>query len=147
MKSPLNRLSRFLHLPREDQRVVLEAAWLLPVIGLQLRRQGLQAQLDRVEARRAEHRGEPRRPDDTDRAARIALLVAAVARNGVTRGSCLSRSMTLMQLLLREGIDAELRLGVRNRADLEAHAWVEHMGCPLNDSADVGERYSPYPAL
>ena len=147
MRSLLSRLSRFLDLPPEDRRVVVQAAWLLPVTSLQLRRRGLQAQLDRVEAQGAAHRGEPHRPHDADRAARIALLVAAVARNGVTRGGCLSRSITLIHLLLREGIDADLRLGVRKGADLEAHAWVEHLGRPLNDSADVTERYSPYPAL
>jgi hypothetical protein len=82
-----------------------------------------------------------------DRALHLALLVGIAARNGPYRGTCLSRSFTLLQLLQREGINADLRLGVRKEATLEAHAWVEYEGRPLNDTPDVATRYAPYPPL
>ena len=82
-----------------------------------------------------------------DRALHLALLVGIAARNGPFRGTCLSRSFALLQLLHREGITADLRLGVRKEAQLEAHAWVEYEGHPLNDTPDVATRYAPSPAL
>jgi len=45
-----------------------------------------------------------------------------------------------------QGIQSDLRFGVRrDSADLEVHAWVEHLGLPLNDSADVAERFKLVP--
>ena len=43
------------------------------------------------------------------------------------------------------GIAAELRVGIGKTApQLEAHAWVEVDGAPLNDAADVAARYPPF---
>mgnify|MGYP000718269785 CR=1 FL=1 len=39
---------------------------------------------------------------------------------------------------------AELRLGVRKAPDLEAHAWVEVAGRPVNDDDDVRRRYAAF---
>lgn len=49
---------------------------------------------------------------------------------------CLPQSLALQALLRRQGLSAELRIGVR-RADgkLQAHAWVEHAGSPLGETA------------
>jgi len=36
-----------------------------------------------------------------------------------------------------------LRIGVRaDRGCVEAHAWVEWEGAPLNDRADIGEQFA-----
>lgn len=78
---------------------------------------------------------------------RIAQLVALASRHGLARGNCLSQSLTLQRLL---GDDAatQLRIGARRGpAGLEAHAWIEHEGRPLNDTADVAQRFTPFPAL
>jgi hypothetical protein len=48
-------------------------------------------------------------------------------------------------LLGRHGIETDLRIGVRRAlGQFEAHAWVELDGIALNDSNDVGQRYSPF---
>ncbi|MGH9727000.1 MAG: lasso peptide biosynthesis B2 protein [Candidatus Acidiferrales bacterium] len=75
----------------------------------------------------------------------VARLVDAVARRGVVRGNCLSRSIVLWWLLLRRGIPAQLRIGARKTGDVfEAHAWVEMAGRAINDSDDVQTRYTPF---
>ena len=60
-------------------------------------------------------------------------------------GSCLVRSLTLWAMLLRRGVAAELRVGMR-RTDgrVEGHAWLEYSGAPLNERASVVRTYSIY---
>jgi len=72
-------------------------------------------------------------------------MVRIAADHGLVRGNCLERSLTLWWLLGRHGIETELRIGARTvLGQFEAHAWVERDGIALNDSKDVGERYSPF---
>jgi hypothetical protein len=60
-------------------------------------------------------------------------------------GNCLVRSLALFGVLRRAGIAAELRIGVdRTASALQAHAWVEVDGTPVNDAADVAARYAPF---
>jgi hypothetical protein len=67
------------------------------------------------------------------------------ARNAGIGGTCLVRSLTLWAMLLRRGVDSELRVGVRKKeGKLEAHAWVEYGGVPLNESWDNVGTYSVY---
>jgi len=141
------RVSRFLALPPEDRRVILQAARLIPWMAAKLRLVGLQRLRGGPGGAAATVRSRSDSSSAADRAAHLALLVGIAARNGPYRGNCLSQSLTLRKLLQQEGIDADLRLGVRKEADLEAHAWVEHDGRPLNDTPDVATRYAPYPAL
>jgi hypothetical protein len=83
--------------------------------------------------------------DDQRLAANVARLVGLAARHGLPRSSCLPRSLTLWRLLRSRGIEARLRFGVRTEdGRLDAHAWVEHGGRPLNDASDVGERYAAF---
>ena len=79
-------------------------------------------------------------------AVQTARIVAAAARHGPYRANCLPTSLVLRHLLIRQGIQADLRVGVR-RADcggLDAHAWVEHAGKPLIDRSDVHQRFAPF---
>lgn len=74
-------------------------------------------------------------------------MVQIAAKHGVCRVTCLQKSVLLRWLLARRGIQGDLRIGVRKReGQLEAHAWVELLGQALNDGADVGMRYAPFPA-
>jgi hypothetical protein len=51
---------------------------------------------------------------------------------------CLLRSLVLLRLLARRGIEARLVIGARTGPDFLAHAWIEYDGLPvlspLNDS-------------
>jgi hypothetical protein len=44
---------------------------------------------------------------------------------------CLVRSLVLVDMLSRRGIEASFVLGVRKEGDFEAHAWVEKGGVAL----------------
>ena len=81
--------------------------------------------------------------DPAARARHIARLVNAAARRSWPRAKCLERSMVLWALLRREGIEGRIRFGVKPGKDkLDAHAWVEVAGEPVNDTADVAKRYA-----
>ena len=57
---------------------------------------------------------------------RIQHLLNLAGAHHLKPMNCLERSIALRQLLLRHGIAAELRIGVRKHGDqLEGHAWVE----------------------
>ncbi len=61
------------------------------------------------------------------------------------KGNCLSRSLALSWLLRRQGIESDLRIGVRNHeGEFQAHAWVECQSQVLNDASDVASRYRPF---
>ena len=90
--------------------------------------------------------GSDERRTDLDRARATARLVQAAARYGLFRPTCLPQSLVLWWLLRRQGLAGELRIGVRPEPSrLEAHAWVEFQGQPLNDGADVARRFAPFP--
>ncbi len=53
--------------------------------------------------------------------------------------------MALCHVLHRHGIPAELRFGARKEsAGLEAHAWVEHLGVPLNEDRGEHLHFLPF---
>jgi hypothetical protein len=74
-------------------------------------------------------------------------MVQRAANHHLCKLNCLPRSLALWWLLRRQGIGAELRIGTRRHEDqLEAHAWVEFEGSPLNEYDDVRERYAAFDA-
>jgi hypothetical protein len=67
---------------------------------------------------------------------RTAELLAAAARRGVPGSTCLTRSLALLWLLRKSGLQPNLRIGARMLSGhFEAHAWVECEGQPVNDPA------------
>jgi hypothetical protein len=131
-------------LERADWRLLLAAAWLLPLRTLQLRVFGFSwvARRSLMERRPQFARG--RHVPPIHLARRTAWIVKRIARLHPIRGKCLSQSLTLAELLHRQGIVSELRIGVQQPAPaLNAHAWVEFSGEVLNDSADVSDRFAP----
>jgi Transglutaminase-like superfamily len=141
LRSIPGRWRRFRALDRADRLLVLEAAGLLVATKGSLRALGFgrtSGLLDRVLRLRAL----PPAPGAIDN---VRLRVEEAAGALPLSVSCLPRSMTLWSLLRRRGIDTEIRIGVRLDDDgLAAHAWVERHGAPINDSADVVERYPPF---
>ena len=133
---------KFRRLPAEEWAVFLAALALLPAVRVGLRAFGLrrvQAVLGRrlQSGRLAESEGVLRR------AQRTAHLVAVAAR--YAGGTCLARSIVLSCLLERQGVPAELRIGVRKGENgFEAHAWVEAAGLSINEGQDARESYAPF---
>jgi len=75
----------------------------------------------------------------------IARMVKVAAVHGLCRATCLPQSLVLWWLLQRRGIGSDLRFGVQRAEDrLEAHAWVEVDGVPVNDTEDVRQRFNMF---
>ncbi|MBL8189200.1 MAG: lasso peptide biosynthesis B2 protein [Acidobacteria bacterium] len=78
----------------------------------------------------------------------VVRLINSASRHGLIAANCLPQSLLVWWMLRREGIEAELRIGVRKeRQTVEAHAWVELSGRVLNDRADVEQRFQPFDAV
>ena len=141
MPSRPSIFARFLALSWRERHTLLGALALLPLFRLALRLYGLQ----RLQARL--HR-QPR-PGATqptlNELKRTGTLVNAVSHRVLGRDNCLTRSLYLWWLLRRRGVRSELRIGVRlGDGALEAHAWVEHAGIPVNDRDDVGDTFGAF---
>ena len=145
MFKPTNFI-KFLRLSSFEQSLFFRATVLLAIVGIGLRSvsfrriEGLLGSTDVAV-------GKALSPVDAAKQARsTARIVAFVSRNGPYRANCLSTSLVLRRYLLRQGIPAELRVGVRKGSDgsLDAHAWVEHAGEPLINRADVYQDFAPF---
>ena len=74
----------------------------------------------------------------------VVRMTNAAARRCYPFPNCLSRSVVLWWLLRRQGLPAELRFGsVRQSGQLEAHAWVEVAGRPVDSSDTEFQRFTP----
>ena len=132
-------------LPAAERWLFLESLALLPLSALILNVGGLgsaQGTLSRFVRRR---QGITNSDGSLDEARAVARSVDLAAVKGPWPANCLQRSVVAWWLLQRRGLYAELRIGVRREGpDPEFHAWVEHRGQVLNDTPDVGERYSAF---
>lgn len=67
--------------------------------------------------------------------------------NKTLYGRCLSRSLAMRFLLLKKGIETELKMGISvHSGKMEAHAWLEKNGQVLNDHPSVVKQYTPLSA-
>ncbi|HEV7670201.1 MAG TPA: lasso peptide biosynthesis B2 protein [Thermoanaerobaculia bacterium] len=142
MSSRISRLAslrRFWALPAIERRRLIRAALRLLSIDLRVRLKGFAAVAATLDRRRkvAGALGE----------SSIPFWVRAVdvaARHHLYPMLCVPRALALRSFLAEEGVETELRIGVRKEGDrLAAHAWVEHRGTPIGESSAVGERFAP----
>lgn len=141
----LRKLRSLASLDGADRRRLLRAMVTLCLVSRSLRGGGLQRCQDRLRRRF------PRRPPLTADAVQQQVTawewaVRTAARNVPCRARCLEQSLTLWYLLGRRGVASELRIGVRKAEPqtVEAHAWVEIEGVPINDRADIGREYAAF---
>jgi hypothetical protein len=139
MQHLTRKLSRFLALAPSERRTFLSAMALLPLFWIALRLLGLQ----RLQARL--HRKPRPRQLALDDLKRLGAVVNSASRRVLGPANCLTRSLYLWWLLRRKGVYCQLRIGVRMTDDgLEAHAWVEHAGTPINDRHDVSAAFDAF---
>lgn len=125
-------------LPGARQRLLLVALPTLPLLWVALRLFGftrLHRWLDIPPA-------SGKAPHSFEEAAAIGSLINSATFHLLGPNNCLIRSMYLHRVLRLRGVASELRIGMRlsdNR--LDAHAWVEVDGRPVNDAPDIGARY------
>lgn len=161
----MGKWRRFWRLPSGERRVLLAAFVLLPVTQLGLLLVGFRRWQSFLMHLLPGHRpagrasGDAKSPLQTSPAPAdgngklavqtcgemTARMVQAAAREGLGRPNCLSRSLVLWWLLVRQGCAAELRIGTRKKdAALEAHAWVELAGRVLGEEDDPHTRYAAF---
>lgn len=120
--------ARFRALTSQERRLLLHGGCLLPAVAVGLRLTGFAAVRKWALAPPRARRGKRLDPE------RIASLLAIANGRLPAPASCLVRSLALARLLRLEGWDASLQFGVRREhSALEAHAWVEVGGRPVND--------------
>lgn len=138
------RLRRFSALERPAQALFLRAIVLLPLVSVNLRRRGFKATQAALQKRIG---AVPANPDPRKIAAMSARMVHAAVRHGFGHPTCLQESLVLWYLLARQGIDSELRIGIRKHAGkFEAHAWVECQGAAINEPEALHEHYAAFDA-
>lgn len=76
------------------------------------------------------------RPDAQDLARMVSLTLGRLP----TDSRCLVRSLVLIELLARRGIEARLVIGTSAATDFSAHAWVELGGEALLSPAGFARR-------
>lgn len=143
----LDKWQKFFALPGGDRGVVLQAFVLLPVISTSLRVIGFNRTESFLDRFTRFPRDMSKQPVDmqSQQARRVARLVRAAVRNGVGKSNCLEESVVLSWMLRRQGIDAELRIGVRKQnGKFEAHAWVAFAGIALNETDVPHERFAAF---
>ena len=144
MSSLRRKWQRSSELDGRSRGLLLLSALLLPLFWLRVRLLGRErfAPADTPAAAAGEGAASP---ETRAELAQIGRLVNIAAAQVLPEGNCLTRSVYLQWLLRRRGIASDLRLGVQLQGgELLAHAWVEYAGMPINDSADVAERYPPF---
>ena len=141
MKRLFRYMSRFGALGTVNQRTLLFAAVLMPVFWLGLRVWGLARFQARLHGRPIA-RSVPMTMLEIQA---LGDLVNVAARHTLGPRTCLTRSLLLGWLLRRRGISSQLRIGVRfTLGVLDAHAWVECDGVPVNDQPDVSTRFASF---
>ena len=135
------RLLQFRNLNAMQKRSLL-AAWLwLPLFWLGLRVLGLQ----RFQAWLQKAPAGSGLPLTLPVVKALGEAVNIAARHSPFPATCLSRSLLLGWQLHRRGVASDLRIGVRlTQGELDAHAWVECDGVPVNDSPDVNAQFASF---
>jgi hypothetical protein len=133
---------RLRSLDRGQWRIVGMSLVLLPLVSLGLRSRGFRWTSSWL----ARWSDAPAREPSLRASRAAAEAVALVAGRRVVGARCLGRSLVLWAALRRRGVDAELVVGAQapERGVLPAHAWVEVLGVPVNDAADVRERFGSF---
>jgi hypothetical protein len=122
-----------------ERRVLARALVLLPVTVAGIRVFGY----GRMRAFLVPDEGSGPAGQDLPAAQALARLVYGAAGWSPGRASCLPRSLVLCRLLAKQGLQAEIRLGVaKSDGSVTAHAWVEHAGVALAEPVEIGQRFS-----
>ena len=136
----LSNVARYRALSRAERRLFVATAVLLAACAAALRVAGF-ARIRRWLTQLSRHR----RVALDVAPSRLANLVNAASTRLPVPCSCLTRSLVLDAMLRQRGVESDLRIGVRLvEGPLEAHAWIEVDGQPLNDSPAVTGQFAPF---
>lgn len=137
---------KFKGLTKRERKLLFQALVLLPIIHLLLKSMGYARLIRTIEKRipiseKTELATSGKQLNYAQEAAR---MISIAAYHGPYQASCLRRSLALIILLRRQGIEGKLCFGARlQNHGLEAHAWVEMGGVVINDRPDIRQHYKP----
>jgi hypothetical protein len=141
-----NRIRKLAALSASDRNLICYACLLMPVVWVSLRLLGL--------ARTLAWAAVPRSAGQISNSrvlppASLGRLVNIAARYGPIRAACLVRSLVLIRILGGRGVVGVLQIGVRKAVSskLDAHAWVEFDGIPVNDDRNVAKDFAVFDTL
>ncbi|CAN5350504.1 hypothetical protein BH18GEM1_BH18GEM1_07030 [soil metagenome] len=140
-------LPKLARLSRRERRLLTQAVVLLPLTALGLRVVGWgrwHGFLARIppSGRRPPLVTEAELPD---RIQVVSRMTGAAAARLPWKATCLEQSLVLWWLLRRQGVESEVRFGVRKDDDrFQAHAWVEHPLGILDESPEGEHRFAPF---
>lgn len=126
-----------------EKALLLAFAAALPLISASLRVLGYKRTRWMLErAVRPQRPSQPATPDAIARHDRLAWIARKAAGWTPANTSCLRQSLLVHALVLRDGLQPELKFGV-GQIDgvLDMHAWVELDGTPLGQP---GLRHKPF---
>lgn len=124
--------------------MLVRAAVTLPVTTISIKALGYARTRAAVTRLTRARRARPDGAELEERIVRSKDLVDWATTRVPGSGTCLPRSLTLWSLLRSQGIDSEVVIAVRTGGEpLDAHAWVERAGRPLNESPEVVATYTP----
>jgi hypothetical protein len=142
----MNKLRRFLQLSRVERGWLLRAMLWVLGIDLLLNLRGfhwVQTHIVRLGRSAASRKGVSSLAWSVDQVERCVCLVRSATTHHLYPMHCLTRALTAQALLAREGVDAELRIGVqRAGAQVEAHAWLEYQGRPVGERNSVLDTFA-----
>jgi hypothetical protein len=105
------------------------------VVRWQIRRRDLPTAVAVLRTRRP--RARPRPLDGDDR--RLAAIAERVLARLPGDSRCLTRSLVVLTMLARRGIEVRLILAARPTPSFAAHAWIEREGHPLLPTRGFGD--------
>lgn len=139
----MGSVAKLSQMSRVDQRTLLASIVWMPLFSLGLRALGLAR--CHVWIKRTKLSKAAMTPQEIETCGRLVNLAAS---RSPFRASCLTRSMFLEWLLRRRGVESQLRIGVSlDGGALDAHAWVEIAGVPVNDRLDIAQQFAPFGSL
>ena len=136
-------LQKWLVSSAEDRCLAIRSLFALPRLSFLLRNSGFSCQHARPGELPLVIRSLAPPEEQILHARAAADIVNGVAARLPFQAKCLVRSVYLRRTLAERGIVTSLKIGVRiERLTLDAHAWVECYGTPINDSANVTDRFA-----
>jgi hypothetical protein len=136
-------LRRFSALDHPAKSLFVRAWVTLFVISLSLRLRGFRSTQAMLERRIPS----PFKTVHPETVMMTVRMVKAAVRHSFAQRTCLEESLTLWWMLGRQGVPAEVRIGVQKSGDrFTAHAWVESNGVALNEPESVHQHYAAFEA-
>jgi hypothetical protein len=141
----VRKLRRFLVLGPEERRLTIEALLLPTGISASFRLFGVPRTQAWIRGWAVSGKNLSA-PVDRDSLITVARRAQGRAKRATgVLGPCLVRSLTLWAMLLRRGIETDLRIGFRKRnGKVEGHAWLEYHRQPINEAESEVSTYSIY---